>query len=290
MSLKVIMKGGNFLMKVGLIGTGSMGSTLLDAFIHFRALQPQQIFISNRSIKKLSLLSERHEGLNICRNNTQTVRCCDVLFICVKPLQFASLIQEIKEAIRPNQLLISITSPVQLAHLESTLCCKVAKVIPSVTHKVGSGASLVMYGSRIEDKDKQLLHDLLSFISKPMEIKESQARINSDFSSCGPAFMSLFISKWIDAAIEMTGCSREEITCLASEMILGTGKLLTQGGLTPLKLQELVAVPGGITAQALSQLNNSLEGVFHSLITTTHHKYNEDVVELDKMFHPSNIN
>ncbi|WP_438346912.1 late competence protein ComER [Paenibacillus sp. FA6] len=277
-------------MKVGMIGTGSMGSTLLDAFIHFGALQPQQLFISNRTIKKSLALSERHEGLNVCRNNVQTVRCSDVLFICVKPLQFPSLIQEIKDDVRPNQLIISITSPVQLAHLENSLCCKIAKVIPSVTHKVGSGASLVMYGSRIEENDKQFLHDLLSSFSKPLEIKESQARINSDFSSCGPAFMSFFLSKWIDAAIEMTGSSREEVTCLASEMILGTGKLLTQGGLTPLQLQELIAVPGGITAQALLQLNHNLDGVFHQLITTTHHKYDEDVKELDKLFGRPEIN
>ncbi|MNP00706.1 Pyrroline-5-carboxylate reductase [compost metagenome] len=238
----------------------------------------------------MSVLSERHVGLNVCRNNIQTVRNSHILFVCVKPLQFATLIEEIKDDVRPNQLFISITSPVQLAHLENSLSCKIVKVIPSVTHMVGSGASLVMYGNRIDEKDKQRLHNLLSFISKPMEIKESQARINSDFSSCGPAFMSFFLAKWIDAAVEMTGSSREEITCLASEMMLGTGMLLTEGGLTPLQLQERVAVPGGITAQALSQLNHSLDGVFHRLITTTHHKYDEDVGELDQLFGSSEIN
>lgn len=270
-------------MKIGLIGTGSMGSLLLDAFIYFGAIKPQQLFTSNRSKEKLLLLSERHEGLNISLNNIETVTSCDILFVCVKPLQFATLIHEIKDHVRSDQLLVSITSPVQLLHLENNLSCKIAKVIPSVTHKVGSGASLVMYGSRIQEEDKQILHDLLSFISKPIEIKETQARINSDFTSCGPAFMSFFLLKWIDAAVEMTGISREEITCLASEMMLGTGKLLTQGGLTPLQLQELVAVPGGITAQALSQLNQSLDGVFHNLITTTHNKYIEDVEKLNEL-------
>lgn len=271
-------------MRIGLIGTGSMGSLLIDAFINFGAIEPQQLFISNRSIEKPLILSERHKGLNVCSNNIETVTKCDVLFVCVKPLQFVSLIQEIKDHVRNDQIFVSITSPVQLQHLEDHLLCKIAKVIPSVTHKVGSGASLVMYGGRIQEKDKQLLHDLLSFISTPIEIKESQARINSDFTSCGPAFMSFFLVKWIHAAVEMTGISREEITCLASEMMLGTGKLLTQGGLTPLQLQELVAVPGGITAQALSQLDRSLDGVFHNLITTTHNKYDEDVDKLNKYF------
>lgn len=265
-----------------------MGSLLTDAFIHFGAVEPQQLFISNRSIQKPLLLSERHKGLHVCSNNIETVTQCDILFVCVKPLQFGSLIQEIRDHVRNDQIFVSITSPVQLQHLESNLACKIAKVIPSVTHKVGSGASLVMYGSRILEKDKQLLQDLLSFISKPIEIKESQARINSDFTSCGPAFMSFFLLKWIQAAVEMTGISNEEITCLASEMMLGTGKLLTQGGLTPLQLQELVAVPGGITAQALSQLDHSLDGIFHNLITTTHNKYFEDVEKLNEYFSETN--
>ena len=36
-------------MKVGFIGTGSMGSLLIDAFIQSGALLPEQIRVSNRS-------------------------------------------------------------------------------------------------------------------------------------------------------------------------------------------------------------------------------------------------
>ncbi|HEY2494839.1 MAG TPA: late competence protein ComER [Paenibacillus sp.] len=277
-------------MRVGFIGTGSMGSLLLDAFIYSDAIHPKQLFVSNRSAPKLLHLSERHEGLHVCQSNIETVKNSHVIFICVKPLQFEAVIQEIQDHIQPEQLLVSITSPIQLYHLENNLCCKVAKVIPSVTHKVNSGSSLVMYGSRLNDEDRLLLQNLLSHISKPVEINELQARIFSDFSSCGPAFVSFFLTKWIDAAVEMTGVDREQLTNLTSEMILGTGRLLTQAELTPLQLQELVAVPGGITAQALAQLNHSLDGAFHNLITTTHNKYMEDLQKLDQSLgqHESN--
>jgi competence protein ComER len=73
-------------------------------------------------------------------------------------------------------------------------------------------------------------------------------------------------------------------------MLLGTGKLLTEGGYTPQELQARVAVPGGITAQALALLRNNLDGVFDSLIHTTHEKYDEDLVKLDEVFRASEIN
>ncbi|MCJ8011461.1 late competence protein ComER [Paenibacillus sp. KQZ6P-2] len=271
-------------MKVGFIGTGSMGSLLLDAFITSGALMPQQIFASNRTLDKVNLLAQRHPGLNVCSSNVENVKNSDIVFLCVKPLQYKDLIDEIRSVVTPDQILVSITSPIQIHHLESVLTCKIAKIIPSVTHLSLSGASLCMYGSRITVEDRLLLEKLLSFISQPLHIQEAHVRITSDFSSCGPAFISFFLDQWIEAAVEKTGIGRDELTTLAGEMLLGTGKLLTESGLSPHEVQERVAVPGGITAEALALLKQSLDGVFHQLIATTHAKYDDDLNKIDVLF------
>ncbi|WFB60377.1 late competence protein ComER [Paenibacillus sp. BR1-192] len=271
-------------MKVGFIGTGSMGSLLIDAFIQSGALLPEQIRVSNRSPEKPLQLAKRHPGLTVCSCNTETASHSDLLFLCIKPLEFKAVIGEIKDRLEARQIAISITSPVQLIHLESSLPCKVAKIIPSITNITGGGASLCMYGSRIKEEDRQLIESLLSYISRPLKILESHTRITSDFSSCGPAFLSLFMEKWIDAAVEMTGIDRRSLNALAGEMLLGTGKLLTEEGFSPEELQKRVAVPGGITAQALALLESNLNGLFYQLIQTTHDKYEEDLAKLDAAF------
>lgn len=268
-------------MKVGFIGTGSMGSVLIDAFMTSGALMPNQVFASNRTAEKVALLAQRHPGLNVCSSNAETVKNSDIVFICVKPLQYKALVEEIKDEVKQDQMLVSITSPVQIRHLEQALACKIAKVIPSITHLTLSGASLCIYGTRIAPEDRLVLEKLLGAISKPLEIPESHVRISSDFSSCGPAFISFFLDQWVEAAVEMTGIGREQATSLAGEMLLGTGKLLTEGGFHPLDLQERVAVPGGITAEALALLRQSLNGVFHQLIATTHAKYEEELKKCD---------
>ncbi|QOT07842.1 late competence protein ComER [Paenibacillus sp. JNUCC32] len=271
-------------MKVGFIGTGSMGSLLIDAFIQSGALLPEQIRVSNRSPEKPLQLAKRHPGLTVCSSNTETASQSDLLFLCIKPLEFKAVIGEIKDRLETRQIAISITSPVQLIHLESSLPCKVAKIIPSITNITGGGASLCVYGSRIKEEDRQLIESLLSYISRPLKILESHTRITSDFSSCGPAFLSLFMEKWIDAAVEMTGIDRRSLNALAGEMLLGTGKLLTEEGFSPEELQKRVAVPGGITAQALALLESNLNGLFYQLIQTTHDKYEEDLAKLDAAF------
>lgn len=271
-------------MKVGFIGTGSMGSLLIDAFLSSGALEPCDVLASNRSRSRLLELEKRHPGITLCSNNKDTATGSDIVFLCVKPLEFKTLTDEIGSCLHSEQIVVSITSPVQLHHLESALPSKIAKIIPSITHCVKSGTSLCIFGSRLNKEDRLVLLHLLSFISVPLEIREAHTRIASDFSSCGPAFLSYFIERWIEAAVEATGIEEALISRLAGEMLLGTGKLLTEGEFTPQELQERVAVRGGITAEALNHLRISLEGVFERLITTTHDKYDEDVIKLDALF------
>ncbi|WP_018756780.1 late competence protein ComER [Paenibacillus terrigena] len=277
-------------MKVGFIGTGSMGRTLIESFIESGALEPGQIIASNRTMQKVHQLASQYPGLQIASSNTETVIGSDIIFLCVKPSQFKRITEEIGSVVTDHQIIVSITSPVQIRHLEDHLRCKIAKVIPSITNSVLGGATLCMYGSRIKGEDRLLLEDLLQSISRPVLIEEQNTRITSDFSSCGPAFIAFFLNKWIDAAVETTGIDREQATCLASEMVLGTGKLLTEGGLTPEQIQTRVSVPGGITAEAIRLMDQELQGVFHQLIRTTHDKYNEDLDKLDDLFHLPEVN
>lgn len=271
-------------MKVGFIGTGSMGSLLIDSFIRFGALQPSEIMISNRSPAKAQTLADRHPGLSVCSSNAENAASNDLLFLCVKPGDFKTVLDEITHVMRPSQIAVSITSPVQMHHLESALPCKVAKIIPSLTNLTGGGATLCMYGDRIKEKDRLLMESLLSHISRPVPVPETHTRITSDFSSCGPAFLGYFVEKWIDAAVELTGADRQVLQALAGEMMLGTGRLLAEEGFTPDQLQRRVSVPGGITAQALSLLEKRLDGLFHQLVSTTHDKYDEDLAKLDALF------
>lgn len=264
-------------MNVGFIGTGSMGSLLIDSFIGTGALQPSQITASNRTIRKAEMIAARHPGLLTTASNREAAFGSDIVFLCIKPLEYKKVIEDLRGILQPHQIVVSITSPVLLSQLEEWLPCKVAKIIPSITNYLSCGATLCMFGKRMTDTDKNELNRLLSHISTPLAIEERHTRIVSDLSSCGPAFMAFVLQKFIDAAVEETGITRDEAVIVASEMLNGTGRLLTEGGMTPEELQSRVAVPGGITAQALALLERELDGVFNAVIRATHAKYNEDL-------------
>lgn len=258
-----------------------MGSILIEAFIRSGALNPEQIIATNRTLTKVERLAQSYPGLQAAPSNKQTAAESDLLFLCVKPMEFKAVIDEIESVVSSHQTVVSITSPVMIRHLEELLPCKIAKIIPSITNYVLSGATLCIYGDRMLPEDEDLLENLLSHISAPIRVSEQYTRISSDLSSCGPAFLAFFVEKFVEAAVQTTGISEAEATQLASEMTLGTGKLLTTGGFSPAELQKRVAVPGGITAEALLIMEKELCGVFYDLIRTTHAKYEEDVEKVE---------
>ncbi|MFD2671602.1 late competence protein ComER [Marinicrinis sediminis] len=276
-------------MKIGFIGTGSMGTILVQSLIKSGACHPNQILIFNRTRKKAERLQEQYPDILIPRTAQELASQADVIFLCIKPLEYKNVIDEIVSCTRSEQIVISITSPVWIEHLEDQLPCKIVKVIPSITNYARSGASLCMFSQRLTEEDRLQVFSLLSAISEPLEINENYTRISSDLSSCGPAFLAFFVQQLIQAAVDHTGISREEATRLASEMVLGTGKLLTSEGFTPDTLIEKVSVPGGITAEAIRFMDHRLEGMFDQLIMKTHAKYDEDVEKVEAMIYGTKV-
>lgn len=277
-------------MNIGFIGTGSMGSLLIESFIASGALCPADIAVSNRTYAKAQTLADRYPGMRAETCNADVARGADCVFLCVKPHEFIHVVRDIKPVLRPHQIVVSITSPVLVSHLEGELDCKVAKIIPSITNLVWSGASLCIYGNRVEEQDRKEIEALFAHISEPLRIEEEYTRIVSDLSSCGPAFIAFLLQQFVDAAVEETGISRDDARKVASNMLLGTALLITEGGLSTEDVQRRVAVPGGITAQALKLLHRETDGIFNQVIRTTHNKYREDLVKVSTLFYGEEVN
>lgn len=270
-------------MHIGFIGTGSMGTILLEAFIESGALIPGQIFASNRSPHKLDALVRKHPGLHT-GVNLDVARKSDIIFLCVKPLEYRSVLDEIQTCLHPEKLVLSITSSIGVKQLEEYVPAKAARVIPSITNTACSGASLVTFGSRLTPKDKTRLLELLAVISTPVEIDEAHTRISADITSCGPAFFSFLIQRYIDSAVEETGIPKEQATELMTAMIIGLGRLLEDGRYSLSSLQAKVHVPGGVTGIGLNVLDQETKHTFPHLVQATQRKFQTDLAEARDLF------
>lgn len=195
-------------MNVGFIGTGSMGSLLVQAFLASGSLRPEQVWVTNRTPAKAHALSERFPGLRVTPNAEQVADACDRVFLCVKPLEYRDVLARIANRLRPEQWLISITSPVSVADLEALLAAKVVKVIPSITNGALSGALLVVRGSRFSDAEHRELLGWLRAIGRPWKSMNGGRASPPISPAAGPRSSATSCRRWPKRRCGKRDCPR----------------------------------------------------------------------------------
>lgn len=271
-------------MEVGIIGTGNMGTILIEAMLNANAISPSSMTVTNRTKAKALVLKDIFPQINVLDNAIEVARRSNLLFICVKPLDMYTMLQQIKPVLTKDQCIVSITSPITVENLESELNCSVARIIPSITNRALSGVSLFTFGDNCSEKWKTELWELFDQISVPVEIEEKIIRVSSDIVSCGPAFFSYLAQRFIEAAVKETKIEKETATKLASEMLIGLGELLKKGYYTLPTLQDKVVVKGGITGEGIKVLEAELGDVFEHIFQATHRKFDEDIAHTEHQF------
>jgi competence protein ComER len=264
-------------LRIGLIGTGSMGAMLIRAFSRCAHAGVSEMVACNRSPEKLKRLRKKYPHLRCAENPQEVVRNADTIFLCVKPADAMPVLQEIRHPLTADHYLISINSAFSLKELEDTLPCKVLKAIPSITQEALAGAILVMHGTRMGETDRAVIDGLLLSIGHPVHIAEEDIRVCSDLSSCGPAFLAWILQEFTRAAARQGGIAPALADTLLKETLFGLGKLVKEEKFSFEDVIRRVAIPGGITETGLRSLEGSLTGAFDVLLQTTKTKHQDHV-------------
>ena len=271
-------------MITGIIGTGNMGTILIQSFIGSSAVAAENMIITNRTLHKAESLKTEFPELTITHSSIEVARQADLIFLCVKPHEMFPLIEILEPYLTASQCLVSITSPISVKQLEATVPCACARFIPSITNRASSGATLLTFGSSCSPSWQEHLKTLASAISKPLEIENRYTRVSSDIVSCGPAFFSYVARRFIESAVDHTGISTDEATQLTESMLVGLGELLRQQHYSLPALQEKVCVKGGITGEGIKILENELGDMFKHVFEATHRKFDEDLKGIENQF------
>ncbi|GAA0457355.1 late competence protein ComER [Alkalibacillus silvisoli] len=263
-------------MNWGIIGTGNMGTVILNALIESNAVDDRNIYVNNRTFLKAYQLKEDHPGLHVLQTVDAMAETCDVIFLCTKPKEIISIAHRLNGQLNDKQLVISITSSISVDHLQQLLGCQTARMIPSITNRVLHGTTLLTFSSSITEEMKQMLTQTCKLFSDPVEVDEQYVRVSSDLVSCGPAFISYLLQTLIKGAQEQTGVDEKTATQLVETMMIGYGKLLEEGIYDLNSLKEKVMVKGGITGEGMKALELCVPDGFNEVFKKTHEKfYNE---------------
>lgn len=271
-------------LKVGVIGTGNMGSILIRALVEAGAVASEHLVMTNRTLAKAMHIQHDYPQIQVAECPETVALETDVIFICVKPHDIHPLLQKINPMLDNEKIIVSITSPVSVEQLSAACDAQAVRMIPSITNRALAGVSLVTFADNVTTKSREVLLGLFRKFSEPILIDEAITRVASDIVSCGPAFISYLLQRFIVGAVNQTSITKEAATELTSHMMIGMGKLLEKQIFTLETLQEKVCVKGGITGEGIAVMEAEIGDVFDHLFQRTHAKYAEDKEKVRKQF------
>ncbi|MCL6452146.1 MAG: NAD(P)-binding domain-containing protein [Alicyclobacillus sp.] len=273
-------------MRIGVIGTGNMGGMLARAFAATTA--DAELHVYNRTVQKAMEVADGYPNILVARDAMGCVREADIVFVCTKAGDGDGLIREIGPQMTPQQTLVTTISSIPAAVLEEQTSASVAKVIPSIVQTVQSGVLLFVPGPSMGPEAKERLYRLLSAIGQPWPVAESQLRVCSDLTSCGPAFIAELMTLWAVAAAGTGGIDVDQATSLLAHTLVGVAELLRAGHEFTDIVQQ-VAVPGGVTEAGLAQLRAEGPILFdHLHATTARHGAHRSESSVVSSAHPQN--
>jgi pyrroline-5-carboxylate reductase len=270
-------------MKIGFVGYGKMGSTIIQAILDSKAAQPNQLIIYNRTRPKLDELIAKFPDITVADSPVNVAKESELLFICTLTGTIPALLKESANKIRPNTHLVLISGALDFQYLEKQFSGAITKTIPSVTLAAGRGVTLVCHNSKATPAQKAEFQALLGTTSRLVEVSEQMLDDGADFTSTFPAFIAKMMDTWAKTGVGGNGFSKEEALSLILETLSGTAALLTDKGFTPELVMDRVATKGGNTEQGLKVLDRELPQLFSDVFEATRKKRSESKASMAKL-------
>ncbi len=215
-------------------------------------------------------------NIEVITDNKKLAKNSDIVFIATKPNTVTEVLNEIKEDLSTNTLLVSIAAGVCTEKIEKIVPQnRVIRIMPNTPALVKLGMFGVCKGSNASDTDLNLIENLLSVIGKCITVEEAQMDIVTAISGSGPAFFYQVIEDMARAG-EKLGLDYEKSLTLAAQTALGSAQMVFNRGETTVQtLIDNVATKGGCTFVGISEMKDGhSDKLFFDVIDKTAKKAN----------------
>ena len=243
-------------MKIGFIGAGKMAEAMIGSLVSAKRVKSRSIVAADVSEERRRLLADRYK-ITTCDRNADVLKKAQIVFLCIKPQQLDSLLDEIAAEVTPEHMIVSIVAGKRIKGIRAKLKrAKIARVMPNLPAVVGQGMSGLSVARGVTADDRRLIADLLSCFGRVLEVPESRLDAVTGVSGSGPAYFAYLANGLIEGGIQ-EGLTRKAARLLALQTMLGTAQLLLDDDMDPRDLVKRVATRGGTTEAGINAMKKA---------------------------------
>jgi len=248
--------------KITIIGGGNIGGAIASGLIHSKQIKPSSLTVSDRYT---NVLEKFHgQGVITTDDNIEAARNADIVILAIKPYQVMTILEQIKPALNPSKILISIAAGIGLQVLEEAVgsSAQVFRVMPNTAIAIQESMTLISTNVQAEELRSLVLH-IFDQLGKALIINEDLMASATVLASCGIAFALRYMRAAMQGGIEI-GFGAEMAQFITAQTVKGATGLILESGRHPEQEIDKVTTPRGITITGLNEMEH--KGFSSSLI------------------------
>lgn len=238
---------------LGFIGIGNMGYAMMKGALKDYK-KDELLFTSADTNRNQQVFAET--GVKFVESNTELVKSCKFVVLAIKPQVYNIVLDEIKDVITEDHVIISIAPGITTEDVAARLGgnVKVSRAMPNTPALVNEGMAGLCFGEKaMSDDEKATVVAFFESFGKCEVIDEKLMNAVVCASGSSPAYVYMFIEALADGAVKY-GIPRDKAYSFAAQTVLGAAKMVLETGEHPGKLKDNVCSPGGTTIAAVAAL------------------------------------
>ncbi len=239
--------------KIGFIGMGNMGYAILKGLL--QVFDKTELIFTDANQERAEAVSQE-TGVESVGDNKTCASQAEFVVLAVKPQFYHIVLDDIKEILKKEQIIISIAPSVTISDLKEALGQdkRIVRAMPNTPALVGMGVTGVCYDKTEFSREEEAVIRTFFESFGTMELVEERL-INAVVCASGssPAYVYMFIEALADSAVKY-GLPRDTAYRMAAQAVMGSAKMVLETGEHPGTLKDRVCSPGGTTIAAVSAL------------------------------------
>ncbi|NLP34474.1 MAG: pyrroline-5-carboxylate reductase [Clostridiales bacterium] len=237
----------------GFVGVGNMGYPLLKAAL--RTFGKDEVVYTSATMESKKAIA-KETGIPYSEDNKSVAEQCKYLVLAVKPQTFPEVLDQIKEVVTKDHVIISLAVGITIATIKESLSqsVRVVRAMPNTPALVSQGMTGISFSDDLyNDNERQIIDQFFSSFGKYDVFGENLMNAVSAASGSSPAYVYIFIEALADSVVSY-GIPRDKAYKLVAQTLLGAATMVLETGEHPGILKDKVCSPGGTTIAAVKAL------------------------------------
>lgn len=240
--------------KIAILGGGNMGMSLAKGLVKAGKYDKEQIYLTRRRKRNIDKIIE--EGYTASNNNAEAVRDAKIIVLCVLPQTLNEVLDEIRDEITHEQLIISVISGVDTQDIKDYLQMNIPVVKAMPNTAIAIQQSMTCIAAKTANHSFiEITDDLFQTVGDTVIIDESQMTAATALCACGIAFFLRSIRAATQGGTEI-GFHSHDALKMAVQTSLGAAALLQKNNSHPEDEIDRVTSPKGCTIAGLNEMEH----------------------------------